>query len=300
MPTIKIKRNSSTGKLLYSELGFNTSTKRMYIGSSTSATSTASTSMREVGRPIITLSQTDYNALSTKDSNTIYIIQTPDSILTNSVLTNQVAEIQTQINTLNTAVSGVATLVNNLSSKQNTVTGSATSALSSNLGASKILISTSAQKLGASSIATTTELGYLDGVTSSIQTQLDNKLNSGTLAIANGGTGATTASAARTNLGLKYTKLWSGNMYSGSMDVNCNGYDFLVITGRVSSTFGTQSLSMPLAYLTSTAEKWQLADDEYYVAFTFAKSSSNVVTIKYSAGTSNGRIQSIYGIKVGG
>ena len=168
MPTIKIKRNSSTGKLLYSELGFNTSTKRMYIGSSTSATSTASTSMREVGRPIITLSQTDYNALSTKDSNTIYIIQTPDSILTNSVLTNQVSEIQTQINTLNTAVSGVATLVNNLSSKQNKVTGSATSALSSNLGASKILISTSAQKLGASSVATTTELGYLDGVTSSI------------------------------------------------------------------------------------------------------------------------------------
>ena len=89
-------------------------------------------------------------------------------------------------------------------------------------------------------------------------------------------------------------------MYSGSMDVNCNGYDFLVITGRVSSTFGTQSLNMPLAYLTSTEEKWQLADDEYYIAFTFAKSSSNVVTIKYSAGTSNGRIQSIYGIKVGG
>ena len=47
-----------------------------------------------------------------------------------------------------------------------------------------------------------TEIGYLDGVTSAIQTQLDSKFSaSGTLAVANGGTGATTASQARTNLG---------------------------------------------------------------------------------------------------
>jgi hypothetical protein len=45
----------------------------------------------------------------------------------------------------------------------------------------------------------TTELGYLDNVTSSIQTQLDSKL-SGTVALANGGTGATTASVALNNL----------------------------------------------------------------------------------------------------
>lgn len=47
-----------------------------------------------------------------------------------------------------------------------------------------------------------TEIGYLDGVTSAIQTQLDSKLSaSGTLGVANGGTGATTAGQARTNLG---------------------------------------------------------------------------------------------------
>ena len=46
------------------------------------------------------------------------------------------------------------------------------------------------------------EIGYLDGVTSAIQTQLDSKFSaSGTLAVANGGTGATTAGQARTNLG---------------------------------------------------------------------------------------------------
>ena len=64
--------------------------------------------------------------------------------------------------------------------------------------------------------ATTTELNYVDGVTSAIQTQLDGKANSshnhsadnitsGTLPIARGGTGATTASGILTNLGITST-----------------------------------------------------------------------------------------------
>lgn len=300
MATIQIKRGSpSTKKLLYGELGFDTSSKQLYIGTSSSATSTASSTITGIGRPIVNITQANYDALTTKDANTIYIIQTPNSILTNSVLSTETAEVQSKIDTLSAAVNEVATSITSLNNKQNTITGSGTSVISSNFTASRALVSNSSQKL-ASSAVTSTELGYLDGVTSAIQTQLNNKLASGTLAIANGGTGATTESAARTNLGLKYTQLWSGSITSGSMTVDCDGYDFLIITGRVSSTFGTQSFSIPLSYLTTTAEKWQLADDEYYIAFTFKKDSSNVVTITWSAGTSNGRFYSIYGIKVGG
>ena len=69
------------------------------------------------------------------------------------------------------------------------------------------------------SAITTTELGYLDGVTSNIQTQLNAKANashnhsasnitSGTLPIARGGTGATSVASAKANLGIgDYGKL---------------------------------------------------------------------------------------------
>ena len=58
--------------------------------------------------------------------------------------------------------------------KQNAITGGASSITSSNLTASKALVSDSNGKVAVSSV-TSTELGYLSGVTSSIQTQLGNK-----------------------------------------------------------------------------------------------------------------------------
>jgi len=62
-----------------------------------------------------------------------------------------------------------------LNGKQASITGAASSIVSSNLSTNKVAVSDGSGKLAASS-ATTTELGYLVGVTSAIQTQLNDKL----------------------------------------------------------------------------------------------------------------------------
>ena len=61
-----------------------------------------------------------------------------------------------------------------LSGKQATITGAASSVVSSDLTASRVVVSDSSGKISASSI-TTTKLGYLTDVTSNIQSQIDGK-----------------------------------------------------------------------------------------------------------------------------
>src|SRR5574343_136998 len=58
--------------------------------------------------------------------------------------------------------------------KQNAITGGASTITSSNLTANRALVSDSSGKVTVSSV-TSTELGYVSGVTSSIQTQLNGK-----------------------------------------------------------------------------------------------------------------------------
>lgn len=74
--------------------------------------------------------------------------------------------------TIGTAqVTGLGTA---LAAKQDTITGAATTITSSNLTASRALASDGSGKVAVSSV-TSTELGYLSGVTSAIQTQLSGK-----------------------------------------------------------------------------------------------------------------------------
>ena len=60
-------------------------------------------------------------------------------------------------------------------SKQNNITGGASSITSANLGANKALVSNASGKVAVSNV-TSTELGYLSGVTSNIQEQIDSKV----------------------------------------------------------------------------------------------------------------------------
>ena len=77
----------------------------------------------------------------------------------------------TELGYLDGVTSAVQTQID---SKQATLTGGATTIASSNLTASRALQSNGSGKVEVSDV-TTTELGYLDGVSSAIQTQLDAK-----------------------------------------------------------------------------------------------------------------------------
>lgn len=78
-----------------------------------------------------------------------------------------------------------------LNAKQATITGAATTITASNLTANRALISDASGKVGVSATVSDTELGYLDGVTSAIQTQLDAKAptTSGTSILYGNGSG---------------------------------------------------------------------------------------------------------------
>jgi hypothetical protein len=83
-----------------------------------------------------------------------------------------------------------------IDSKQATITGSATTIDTESLTASRAVISNSSSKIAVSTV-TDTELGYVSGVTSAIQTQLGTKLTA-----SNNLSDVSSTSTARTNLGL--------------------------------------------------------------------------------------------------
>lgn len=71
-------------------------------------------------------------------------------------------------------IANITDLQTTLDGKQTSITGGASTITSSNLTASRALISNSSGKVAVSDV-TSTELGYLDGVTSNVQTQLGTK-----------------------------------------------------------------------------------------------------------------------------
>lgn len=81
-----------------------------------------------------------------------------------------------------------------LNGKQATITGGASTITSTNLIANRALVSNANGKVAVSDV-TSTELGYLDGVTSNIQTQLNGKLSSAPVASVNGKTGSVSLGA---------------------------------------------------------------------------------------------------------
>lgn len=101
---------------------------------------------------------------------------------------------ETEVELVDLTVSHVTGLQSALNDKQKKITGAATTITDNNLTADRALISNSSGKVAVSSV-TSTELGYLDGVTGNIQTQLNSKLSSAPVTSVNSKTGSVSLGA---------------------------------------------------------------------------------------------------------
>ena len=113
------------------------------------------------------------------------------------------------------------------------------------------------------------------------------------LALAYGGTGATTAAGARTNLGIGVTSLYSGQLSSGSTTFNYGNYNFYIIIGKVSSSGSHLCSIIPKAAITTSEVSHQFADESYFRSFKL-KYSGSTVTLTISNGY--GYVTNVYGV----
>lgn len=136
----------TSGELEYRELGYDHTNHKLYIGNSSGGVTLLN--------PTYSLSSFGVKATAAELNKLNGVTTTgPEFNYVHGVTSN----IQTQLN-----------------GKQATITGAASTITSSNLTSNRALISNSSGKVAVSSVSST-ELGYLDGVTSSIQTQLNGK-----------------------------------------------------------------------------------------------------------------------------
>jgi hypothetical protein len=115
------------------------------------------------------------------------------------------------------------------------------------------------------------------------------------LGLAYGGTGATTAAAARTNLGIAVTQLYSGTLTTGSTTFDRSAYNFYIIVGQPSSSASRTAVVVPKTIITTSAVSYQFADETNYYSFSLSYSDTTV-TLAYKGRSSSGQILKVYGV----
>ena len=142
----------------------------------------------------------------------------PQDVATKS----NVDAVATRVSTNESDIDGLQTSVGNiqttLGSKQDVIDGAASTITDSNLTANRALISNSSGKVDVSAV-TSTELGYLDGVTSNIQTQLNSKLSTAPVTSVNSKTGAVKLTAADVSA-VPTTRTVNGHALSANVTVS--------------------------------------------------------------------------------
>ena len=130
--------------------------------------------------------------------------------------------VATRVSTNESDIDGLQTSVGNiqttLGSKQDVIDGAASTITDSNLTANRALISNGSGKVDVSAV-TSTELGYLDGVTSNIQTQLNSKLSTAPVTSVNSKTGAVKLTAADVSA-VPTTRTVNGHALSANVTVS--------------------------------------------------------------------------------
>lgn len=116
-----------------------------------------------------------------------------------------------------------------------------------------------------------------------------------TIPIGKGGTGATTAASARSNLGITCTSLYNGTLTTGSTTFNYGSYKAYAIIGQPTSSAARVCLFLPKAILTTTATAYQIADESNYYSFNLSYSGSTV-TLAYRGRSGSGQILRVFGI----
>ena len=143
--------------------------------------------------------QTQIDAKQATITGSATTIDTESLTASRAVISNSISKIAVSATTDTELgyVSGVTSAIQTqIDTKQATITGGATTITSSDLTASRALASNISGKVAVSAV-TSTELGYVSGVTSAIQTQIGTKLTA-----SNNLSDVSLASTARTNLGL--------------------------------------------------------------------------------------------------
>lgn len=130
--------------------------------------------------------------------------------------------VATRVSTNESDIDGLQTSVGDiqttLGSKQDVIDGAASTITDSNLTANRALISSGSGKVDVSAV-TSTELGYLDGVTSNIQTQLNSKLSAAPVTSVNSKTGAVKLTAADVSA-VPTTRTVNGHALSSNVTVS--------------------------------------------------------------------------------
>jgi hypothetical protein len=143
----------------------------------------------------------------------------------------------TEIGYLDGVTSAIQTQINN---KQDTVTGAATTITGSDLTASRALTSNGSGKVAVSAV-TATELGYVSGVTSAIQTQLGAKANTsgptfvGTVTVAAQGIAFTDATQTKAGVPSISTFVTKTSSYTMGADSGTAERDIIVLADSASS-----------------------------------------------------------------